>query len=152
MKIATVRPLVIKLEQEDSFGGQGRDTRSKGGYFIQPGWRGLYSDRTEATLVGIETDEGVVGFGEGQSPVGPEITAAVIDHLLAPFLIGRDSSDVGVLQHEMYQMMNIRGHYSGYMHHAIAAVDMALWDIWGKQLGQPVAKLLGGVFRSRIPV
>jgi L-alanine-DL-glutamate epimerase-like enolase superfamily enzyme len=151
MKIISVKSFVVKIAMEDSFGGKGRDPGSTSGYFTQPGWRGLYSDRTETALVRIETDEGIVGFGEGQSPVGPEITAAVIDRLLGPFLIGRDPSDVQVLQHEMYQMMNVRGHYTGYMLHAISAVDIALWDICGKRLKEPVAKLLGGIFRTSIP-
>jgi L-alanine-DL-glutamate epimerase-like enolase superfamily enzyme len=51
----------------------------------------------------------------------------------------------------MHQMMNVRGHYTGYMLHAISAVDIALWDIRGKKLGEPVAKLLGGLFRTHLP-
>jgi galactonate dehydratase len=151
MKITRVQPIVLKVPAEDNFGGQGRAAGSHGEYFIQPGWRGLYSDRTETTLVKIETNEGIIGFGEGQSPVGPEVTAAIIDHVLGPFLIGRDPSDVQVLEHEMYQLMNIRGHYTGFMRHAISAIDIALWDINGKKAGLPVAKLLGGIFRTAIP-
>jgi len=151
MKITSVKALVVKIQQEDTFGGHGSAGPSGGKYFIQPGWRGLYSARTETTLVKIETEGGISGFGEGQSPVGPEVTAAVIEHLLAPFLIGRDASDVQVLEHQMYELMNIRGHYTGYMRHAISAVDIALWDIWGKQLGLPIAKLLGGIHRTAIP-
>ena len=59
MKIVGVQPLVIKIAQEDSFCGHGRDRGSSGGYFTQPGWRGLYSDRTETTVVRIETDGGL---------------------------------------------------------------------------------------------
>jgi galactonate dehydratase len=51
----------------------------------------------------------------------------------------------------MYQLMNIRGHYTGFIMHAISAVDIALWDIRGKQAGEPIAKLLGGAHRTRIP-
>src|SRR5258708_26806382 len=127
MKIVRVQPVVIKIAQGDSFGGHGRNRGSTSGYFIQPGWRGLYSDRTETTLVRIETDEGIVGYGEGQSPVGPEITAAVIDRLLGPLLVGRDPSHPQALQHEMYQMMNVRGHFTECTLHAISAVDIALW-------------------------
>jgi L-alanine-DL-glutamate epimerase-like enolase superfamily enzyme len=151
MKITRVKPLVVKIQKEDTFGGHGSAASSAGAYFIQPGWRGLYSTHTETTLVKIETDEGIAGFGEGQAPVGPEITAAVVDRVLGPFLLGRDASDVQVLEHEMYELMNVRGHYTGYMRHAISAIDIALWDIHGKKLGVPVAKLLGGVFRTEIP-
>jgi galactonate dehydratase len=152
MRITHVRSLVIKIAAEDSFGGTGRPATSGwGSYFRQPGWRGVYSDQTETTLVKIETDEGICGFGEGQSPIGPETTATIIDRVLQPILIGRDPTDVGVLRHEMYDAMNIRGHYGGYMAHAISGVDTALWDVRGKQLGQSVASLLGGAFRDQIP-
>ena len=148
--------MVVKIPKEDSFGGRGVQNKNEPiarfDYAAQPNWRGLYSRQTESTLVKIETDEGIIGYGEGQSPLGPEVTASVIDKLLRPILIGRDPTTIGVLHHEMYEAMNLRGHYSGFMVHGIAAVDIALWDIWGKKLNVPVVELLGGVFRDRVPV
>ena len=156
MKITGLKPMAIKIPGEDTFGGkgileEGEKSREKA-YDVQPGWRGLYSRQTETTLVKVETDEGIVGFGEGQAPVGPEVTATVIDRVLRPILIGRDPTQIGVLRHEMYEAMNIRGHYTGFMVHGLAAVDSALWDILGKKLDVPVVELLGGAFRDRVPV
>jgi L-alanine-DL-glutamate epimerase-like enolase superfamily enzyme len=51
----------------------------------------------------------------------------------------------------MYELMNLRGHGGGFMIDAIAAVDMALWDLKGKALGVPLAVLLGGPFRRELP-
>ena len=156
MRITDLKPMAIKIPQEDTFGGKGAPEKgeepSETTYFLQPGWRGLYSDQTETTLVKVETDEGIVGFGEGQAPIGPEVTAMVIDKVLRPILIGRDPTQIGVLRHEMYEAMNIRGHYTGFMVNGISAVDSALWDIKGKKLGAPVVDLLGGAFRDRVPV
>ena len=156
MKITKVTPVVIKVPKEDSFGGVGVENKKKLAarfdYAQQTGWRGLYSRQTESTLVKIETDEGIIGYGEGQAPLGPEVTASVIEKLLKPILIGKDPTRVGILYHEMYEAMNLRGHYTGFMVHGIAAVDIALWDIWGKKLNVPVADLLGGRFRDRVPV
>ena len=154
MKITDIKPMAIKIPQEDTFGGKGveEDRAEERAYDVQPGWRGLYSRQTETTLVKVETDEGITGWGEGQAPVGPEVTATVIDKVLRPILIGKDPAEWGVLKHEMYQAMNLRGHYSGFMVHGLAAVDSALWDIQGQKLGAPIVELLGGAFRDRVPV
>ena len=148
MKIVDLKPMVVKIPLEDTFGGKGICEDQHQAYATQPGWRGLYSRQAETTLVKVETDTGIVGFGEGQAPVGPEVTAEVIDKVLRPVLIGRDASQIGVLRHEMYETMNVRGHYTGFMAHGIAAVDSALWDIRGKALGVRVVDLLGGAFPS----
>jgi L-alanine-DL-glutamate epimerase-like enolase superfamily enzyme len=151
MKIASITALIVKVPIEESFGGAGiGDPVSS--YTLQKGWRGLYAKQTECLLVKIETDDGIIGYGEGQAPIAPEVGAAIINKVLRPILIGRDPDAVGVLRHEMYNAMNIRGHYGGFMLHAISAVDIALWDIKGKKLKSPVASLLGGAFCDRIPV
>src|ERR1700722_1901306 len=143
MRITEIKAFAIQIPLEDPFGGNGfsaTDVR----YAVQAGWRGVYSRQTETTLVRIETDEGIVGFGEGQAPIGPEVTASVISTILRPILLGRNPMETTVLYNEMYELMNIRGHYGGFMVHAIAAIDIALWDIKGKKLALPISDLLGG--------
>ncbi len=152
MKITYVKPMAIKIPVEDTFGGKGLGEAGKREYFPQPGWIGLYSRQIETMVVKIETDGGIVGFGEGQAPIGPEVTATVVDRVLRPILMGRDPMQGGVLRHEMYTAMNIRGHFTGFMLDAISGVDSALWDIKGKRLGVPVYELLGGAFRKEAPV
>ena len=154
MKITDIKPMAIKIPREDTFGGKGVEEErvKERTYDVQPGWRGLYSRQTETTLVKVETDSGIVGWGEGQAPIGPEVTAMVIDKVLRPILIGRNPAEWGVLKHEMYHAMNLRGHYSGFMVHGLAAVDSALGDLQGQKLGAPVVELLGGAFRDRVPV
>lgn len=154
MRITGIKAFVLRVPQEDQFGGRGfhKETVAQSGrYQAQAGWKGVYSRETETTLVRIETDDGLVGFGEAQSPVGPEVSAAVIANILHPILLGRDPMQTAVLYQEMYESMNIRGHFGGFMVHAIAAVDIALWDIKGKKLGCSIADLLGGAFREGIP-
>src|SRR5699024_10907872 len=51
----------------------------------------------------------------------------------------------------MYGLMRERGHYGGFMLDAISACDLAIWDLKGKILGQPVHRLLGGPYQDRIP-
>ena len=103
-------------------------------------------------LVKITTDEGLVGYGEGLTPVAPQVAAAVVEQVLAPFLIGRDPVNTEPLWEMLYATQSSRGYTRGYQMIAISAVDIALWDLKGKILGQPVYRLLGGGFRDKIPV
>ncbi|UCF90969.1 MAG: mandelate racemase/muconate lactonizing enzyme family protein [Desulfobacterales bacterium] len=103
-------------------------------------------------VVKITTDEGLVGYGEGLTPVAPQPAAAVVREVLTPFLIGRDPLDSEPLWEKLYATNKSRGYTRGYQMIAISAVDIALWDLKGKILGQPVYRLLGGTFWDRIPV
>ncbi|MFB6271346.1 MAG: mandelate racemase/muconate lactonizing enzyme family protein [Salinibacter sp.] len=119
-----------------------------------PMWRfrAVYPDALEAVIVRLDTDAGVVGWGEGHTPAAPEATKAVIDNLLADIVVGRDPRDIHPLWEEMYSTMRLRGHSSGFLMEAISAIDIALWDAAGKALDVPVATLLGGRMRDRVPV
>ena len=81
----------------------------------------------------------------------PGVAKAVIADLFAPLLLGQDPLAIEVLWDHLYASMRLRGHGSGFMLEALAAIDIALWDLVGKALDQPVYQLLGGPFRTRIP-
>jgi D-galactarolactone cycloisomerase len=100
-----------------------------------------------AMLVEIETDDGRVGWGEAYGPAGP--ARAVVDELYAPRLIGRDPLESTVIWEELYALMRDHGR-TGLPVAALSAVDIALWDLRGRAVGQPVARLLGGAFRTRL--
>jgi L-alanine-DL-glutamate epimerase-like enolase superfamily enzyme len=151
MKIARIDAFAVKFAEGDFFGGGAGGSSGRSEYVVQPGWRGIYGRRIESMVVRVETDSGVVGWGEGQSPIAPEIAATVVDRILSGVLIGRDALATQVLHHEMVDLMLVRGHGGGFMMDAIAAVDMALWDIKGKALDVPVAVLLGGPLRTQLP-
>ncbi|MBT9289882.1 enolase C-terminal domain-like protein [Prosthecodimorpha staleyi] len=97
----------------------------------------------------LEAEDGSVGWGEA-APWAvfsgtAEANAAAIDVYLRPLLIGRRASEVARIMDEAAHA--IVGHGE-----AKAAVEMALYDLWGRIAGVPVAALLGGVFRDRIPL
>jgi len=102
-------------------------------------------------LVRIETDEGIVGYGEVDT--SPEVGKAAIDaemshgtcYGLREVLIGMDPFDIEQIWELMYRKTNYYGRL-GVVMHAMSGVDMALWDILGKAIGKPVHKLLGGSF------
>ncbi len=97
----------------------------------------------------IETDEGVVGWGE---PVieGRARTVEAAVHELSEYVVGQDPSRIN----DLWQVMYRAGFYRGgpILMSAIAGIDQALWDIKGKVLGQPVYELLGGLVRDKMKV
>ncbi len=111
----------------------------------------VYPDDLETMLVRVETADGVVGWGEAQAPVGPEIPRTIVDVLLGPLALGEDALAPERLWRRLYSAMRVRGHTGGFLLDAIAAIDIAVWDICGKVARQPVARLLGGPCQDPIP-
>lgn len=100
-------------------------------------------------FVRIETDSGIVGWGEPVVEGRAQTVAAAVDEL-SDYLIGKDPSPIEDLWSVMYR----GGFYRGgpILMSAIAGIDQALWDIKGKHLGVPTHVLLGGPVRDRIRV
>src|SRR5450830_474620 len=106
-------------------------------YRIPPRWM----------LLKVETDEGVVGWGE---PVieGRARTVEAAVKEMEPYLIGQDPARINDLWQTMYRGGFYRG--GAILMSAIAGIDQALWDIKGKTHGLPVYELLGGLVRDRM--
>jgi D-galactarolactone cycloisomerase len=102
----------------------------------------------EIVVVEVETEDGTIGFGEGLCRRGAAGYARFIEEALVPRLIGRDAADRRALWKAMRAALS--GRPGGQIVEAIAAVDIALWDIAGKQAGQPIHKLLGGMGRKEV--
>jgi L-alanine-DL-glutamate epimerase-like enolase superfamily enzyme len=96
----------------------------------------------------VETDEGITGYGEG-SNFTPRAVAGMIEEL-KPYLIGEDPQRIEHLWQSCFRRPFLRG--GPVTGSAVAAIDMALWDIKGKALGVPVYQLLGGLARDKIRV
>ncbi len=110
-----------------------------------------YPDGEQTVLVCIETDGGQIGWGEAHAPYAPTVTQALILDLLAPLILGQDPLAGEVLWERMYGAMRLRGHNTGFTMEAIAGVDIALWDLRGQIMDQPIYALLGGPYRTEIP-
>ena len=100
-------------------------------------------------LCEIETTDGLIGTGL-TGITEEEVVAAIIDKIAAPAIVGEDALRHERIWDRLYWLLSPRGQ-TGYAAHAIAAIDLALWDIKGKTLGEPVWRLLGGA-RERVPV
>ena len=156
MKVTDVRTYVLRAAPPEVYWGartwsadRGRDV---GTYPTRARRRYVYSQTIDAVLVRVETSDGVVGWGECKAPVASPATAAIVDELLAPLVVGSRLDEITVTWERMYAGMRVRGHDAGFWLEALSGVDIALWDAWGRTLGQPVHALLGGAFRSAVPV
>ncbi|HUQ75163.1 MAG TPA: mandelate racemase/muconate lactonizing enzyme family protein [Burkholderiales bacterium] len=100
-------------------------------------------------LVEVHADDGRVGHGM-TAITEEEVVAAAVNEVLSHHLKGEDPLAHEKLWERMYWLLSPRGQ-TGYASHAIAAVDVALWDLKGQVLDQPVWRLLGGA-RTRVPI
>lgn len=103
----------------------------------------------EWLVVEARTDDGLVGVGN--AALAPAVAKAVVDNHLAPLVVGADPWDYEQIWQRMYRGTMAWGR-KGVAMAAISAVDLAVWDILGKSVRQPVFKLLGGRLKDRIPV
>ena len=100
-------------------------------------------------VVEVETDTGIIGLGN--AALVPHLLKPTIDTYLAPMCIGEDPWDYNYIYEKMFRKSLAWGR-KGVGIIAISAIDIAIWDILGKDAGLPVFKLLGGRTKERIPV
>lgn len=101
-------------------------------------------------FVKLTTDSNVVGYGEAYNATfGPHVTASMIEDCAARYLVGRDPHDI-----ETFFRLAYASGYSGRpdisMMGCVSALEMACWDIIGKEAGKPVYKLLGGQVHEKL--
>jgi D-galactarolactone cycloisomerase len=130
MKITDVRTHVLVQELDRPFG--------------MSQW---YWGSRASCLVEVSTDEGITGWGECYGPAAAN--AAVITELFGPALRGRDPGERAVLWQQLYNRTRDYGR-KGIPVCALSGVDIALWDIAGRAVGQPVHRLLGGPFATEL--
>lgn len=151
MKIVSIEAVPVRLARigQKAVGTAGSPTTLQaggGGYRWSTTVPALYSQHFETALVKISTDSGLVGWGEAQAPLAPEVACEIVRLLLAPVLEGIefDSSLTGIALcwDQMYQTMRVRGQTGGFMLDAISGVDIALWDLAGQIQQKPIAELI----------
>lgn len=133
MKIASIEPHILRvpLNENSFFSSQAR-----------------FPERN-SLLVKITTTDGLIGWGEGGQYGPPGPVASCIEDVLAPLLIGTPADAPSMTFEKLYAFSRDFGQRGPYVE-ALSAIDIALWDIRGKALGEPVHKLMGGAFRMRV--
>ena len=118
--------------------------------YVTAGYRGKGLSEKNCVIVRVHTDAGLSGVGESDSyPTftyeSPEAVMAILQHRLAPAVIGVDPTNLADLHARMDAAV------PGWAF-AKAPLDVACYDIWGQSLELPVYKLLGGALRDRVPL
>ena len=135
MKITNIRAWTVKIPWDHNPGaGEVRDPGQRAFIFVQ-----------------VETDAGLTGWGEVTTYPGPVANRAVAAYIdqIGDWLRGEDAQNIEAIWHKIFRSFTYVG-TRGATTAAISAIDIALWDIRGKVLGQPIYQLLGGPVRDRI--
>jgi len=135
MKIKSIRSHVLAYDLDEELG-----------YSQQ-----YYSGRT-AHLVEIETSDGISGWGECFGP-GPVARAnrTIVEQVIAPMLVGESIFERERLWNKVYNLLRDHGQ-KGMPLQALSGVDIALWDLFGEVVDQPLYNLVGGKCRDRLQV
>ncbi len=151
--ICSVETFVVALPRDVPYLGPLGDgeTVNERGYFVRRGNRTIYPTVDRSVIVKITVGDGTVGWGETYGIVAPQAVTAIVADIFAPMLVGREPVDIPAIWDELYGLMRVRGHWSGFFTDALAAIDIALWDLAGKCAGQSVMQMLGGARHERIP-
>lgn len=133
MKITDVRSIILQHDLEEPLG-----------------YSQMYFSKRTAHLLQVETDDGLTGIGEvfGAGTLA-FANRAIVERVLRPLLIGRNPLDIGVIWHEVYNLLRDHGQ-KGMPIQALSGVDIALWDILGQATGLPLYQLLGGKARDSV--
>jgi len=128
--------IMSKYEEYRNTDGTNPEARRK--------WMGPIGD----VIVEVETDAGITGVGHGTWATGS--VGTIIDETLSKLVLGEDPRRREELWEKMY-CATIPFGRKGAAVEAISAIDIALWDIAGKEAGKPVYELLGGPVQDEIP-
>ncbi len=151
--VRTVEPLVVSLPRDTPYLGPlgpGEEVNARG-YFVRKNNRTIYPTTDRTVLVRMTASDGTVGWGETYGVVAPDAVVAILRDVLIPFVEGRDPRDAAAIYDELYDLMRVRGGSGGFYGDALAAIDIALWDLAAKLARVPLADALGGARTDRIP-
>lgn len=134
LKIVKVEPLILRLKNPAG------DPLSRN---PSAAWNRHY------LLCRVETEEGLVGWGEGTN--FPRVASAAVEiDLLKSYVLGQSAWNIELLWNRLYRARNSQ--HGSIVQSAIAGIDIALWDIVAQRMGVPVYKLLGGKVHDRLAI
>jgi L-alanine-DL-glutamate epimerase-like enolase superfamily enzyme len=117
---------------------------------FQISWAPDDTPTQRSAFVTISTDAGLTGIGEASPMQGGLASLGIIRHDLTPMLLGQDPLDHAViLDRAMHALIKLGP--EGALTGALAALDIAMWDLKGKTTGLPIYKLIGGAWKTALP-
>lgn len=141
MKIVRVTATPLMASFADMFGGADKvppQIRTPAAHF-----RRIPRVGQMATLVEVESDDGVVGCGEAFGLPHPMSAAAILNGVIAPVLVGQEVGEPSEMTDVLYRYFVALGATRGAAMEALSGVDIALWDLKARAAGVPLSTLLG---------
>ena len=111
--------------------------------------RDKWPEGYQTIIVEVETDEGVVGIGESGMWLEPEIQLQILDEAKRGVL-GEDPFDMERIRSKLWGPASVHRRYWP-INRSLSGIETAIWDVMGKACGKPLCKLLGGMFRNKVP-
>jgi L-alanine-DL-glutamate epimerase-like enolase superfamily enzyme len=153
MRIAAIDTFIVTVPRDTPYLGplaEGERVNARG-YIVRKGNGTIYPTVDRSIVVRATAEDGGIGWGETYGICAPRAACEIVNDLLAPVLIGEDVTDIGAIWDLLYGLMRVRGAWGGFHVDAIAAIDIALWDLKGKAAGKPVRDLIGPTVHATIP-
>jgi L-alanine-DL-glutamate epimerase-like enolase superfamily enzyme len=151
--ITSIEPIVVALPRDTPYLGPlgpGEEVNERG-YFVRRGNRTIYPTVDRSVLVKVTAADGTVGWGETYGIIAPEAVVALLRDVMIPIVLRRSFDDPPAIYAELYDLMRVRGGSGGFYGDALAAIDIALWDVKARRAGVSLAQALGGARTQRIP-
>lgn len=151
--ISRIETFIVTLERDVPYLGPlgpGEAVNARG-YIVRSGNGTIYPTADRSVVVRVTTAGGQVGWGETYGICAPRATCEIINDLLAPVATGMDASDPEAIWDILYDLMRVRGCFGGFYVDAIAAIDIACWDIAARSAARPLWAVLGPQVRATVP-
>jgi galactonate dehydratase len=151
--VSAIEACVVSLPRDTPYLGPlgpGEAVNAKG-YFVRRGNRTVYPSTDMSVLVRATASDGTVGWGETYGIAAPQAVVALIDDLLAPFVVGRDPRYAAAVWQDLYDLQRVRGASGGYYGDALAGIEIALSDLAARLEGVALSDMLGGAKSPQIP-
>ena len=152
-RVAQIDTFIVTLPRDTPYLGPlgpGETVNGKG-YIVRRGNGTIYPTVDRSAVVRVTAADGSIGWGETYGICAPRAVCEIVDDLLAPVVVGQEADEVERIWDDLYGLMRVRGSFGGFYVDAIAAIDIALWDLRAKRAGEPLWRLLGPRHRDRVP-
>ncbi|OSP55891.1 mandelate racemase/muconate lactonizing enzyme family protein [Pseudoruegeria sp. SK021] len=143
--IDRIQVFVFERDREEAYlGNQGDAEFALNAHHIVRRFNGtVYPTRDRSLVVKLTDTDGAVGWGETYGLVAPKAVAAIIDDLLGPYLKTLAPGMPDTAWDALYDLQRVRGYWGGYLADALAALDIALWDLHTRSTGVSLQAALG---------
>lgn len=117
------------------------DILTQNGYLIRKFSNTIYSCNDRTVVIKVLTQNGFIGWGETYGSVAPKVISEFFKDIIMDFIKNKNVLEVEKIHDELYQLMRVRGYWGGFWLDALAALDIALFDIKAQKENKSISRL-----------